>query len=133
MELKSEVAEIVRHWLRRADNHMVAARILAQANDIRACDAACYHVHEAIAKYIHALLTMHGTHAARTHDLEYLFYTLPPEHQHLLDCSGLAFLSTYGIERYWDPDLDQVASALDIGTRFQERVHQVAEPASVIR
>lgn len=106
--------EIVHWFVQRGDRHLYAADVLVTHDGEEAADAACYHAEEAVDKYLKALLTLHGIAAPRTHDLNYIHNLIPREHRLDITTSDLIFLSTYGIERWWDPDHEQARKALAV-------------------
>ena len=110
--MKPEVAELVHHWTWRGDRHITAASALQECGRRGVWDAVCYHSHEAVAMYLKALHTLNGIAAPRTHDMEYLNRMLPECSRLDVDASELALLSTYGIERWWEPDVEQAQCAL---------------------
>jgi HEPN domain-containing protein len=114
MSPKPEVAEIVVRWLDRADAHIAAARVLVRSAEADTHDAACYHAHEAAATLIKAILTGHGIVAPRIHDLEFLHRLIPEPSRFDADPAALAWLSAYGIERWWEPDGVQARQALEL-------------------
>ena len=114
MSVSLEVRDIFRRWIARADGHLEAARVLVREGGPATFDAACYHCHEAVATLFKAALTLHGVVMPRVHDLEYLHRLLPEEHRFAASASDLSWLSTYGIERWWEPDAAQARRALDV-------------------
>ena len=121
MNVRPEVQEVVRWFVRRGDRHLDAAVSLAQSDGNSVADAACYHCIEAADKYLKALLTLNGIAAPRTHDLNYIHNLLPEAARLPIDGSDLIYLSTYGIERWWDPDHDQAVRALRIAQLVREQ------------
>jgi quinol monooxygenase YgiN len=76
---------------------------------------------------IKAILTLHGIVMPRVHDLEFLYRLLPAAHRFSAAASDLAWLSTYGIERWWDPDAAQASRALDVATEIRAAAAAVLE------
>jgi HEPN domain-containing protein len=120
MKAKPEVQEVYDRWMQRAHGHINAARVLVRAAEPATEDAACYHAHEAVATVVKAALTLHGIVAPRIHDLEHLHRMIPEKSRFPADPADLSWLSTYGIERWWEPDVAQAARALDIAETFFE-------------
>jgi HEPN domain-containing protein len=131
MNVRPEVREIVQWFVRRGDRHLDAAGILIAADGKNVADAACYHCIEAVDKYVKALLTLHDIAAPRTHDLNYIHNLLPEASRIEVDGGDLIYLSTYGIERWWDPDHDQAVRALDIARDVREQTGTKLEKASI--
>jgi HEPN domain-containing protein len=123
--------ELVHHWTKRADNHLVSGTALMECGRDGVWDAACYHAHEAVAIYLKALHTLCDIPAPRTHDLEYLNRILPESRRLQLNPEKLACLSTYGIERWWEPDLQQARHALDFASRARDELCRVLQQAGV--
>ena len=122
MSARPEVDEIVRWFVRRGDGHLRAAKVLMQAETDNIADAACYHCIESVDKYLKALLTLNGIAAPRTHDLNYIHNLLPQDSKLPVDNSDLIYLSTYGIERWWDPDHEQATRALAIAHDVRDQI-----------
>jgi HEPN domain-containing protein len=121
-QVRPEVIEVLQRFVSRGDRHLDAAVVLVRAGSDSVADAACYHCEEAVDKYIKAILTLHNIAAPRTHDLNYIHNLLPPESRLSLSAGDLIYLSTYGIERWWDPDHSQAARALEIALKAQQLV-----------
>lgn len=129
--MKPEVAELVHHWTGRADGHLISATALLECGKDGVWDAVCYHAHEAVAIYLKALQTMNNIPAPRTHDLEYLHRMLPESCRLEVDAGDLACLSTYGIERWWEPDPDQAKRAIHIATAARRSLRAVLLRAGI--
>jgi HEPN domain-containing protein len=133
MNVTIEVQEIFERWMQRANGHIAAARVLVRAAQPLTEDAACYHAHEAVVIVVKAALTMHGIVMPRIHDLEYLHRMIPEESRFPADAAALSWLSTYGIERWWDPDHAQASRALAIAEAFFDTAlswsHRVEPPS----
>jgi HEPN domain-containing protein len=132
MNVRSEVKEIVRWFVRRGDRHLDAAAILVHADGNNVADAACYHCIEATDKYLKALLTLNDIAAPRTHDLNYIHNLLPESSRFDIEGSDLIYLSTYGIERWWDPDQAQAFRALEITRRVREQTGKTLTELSIL-
>jgi HEPN domain-containing protein len=123
--MTAEIAELARHWIRRADHHLVAAAVLVESNETGTEDAACYHAHEAVAICLKALHTISGIAAPRTHDLEFLNRLLPERRRLRVDSGELACLSTFGIERWWEPDAEQARRAVAFATAIRDEAWEI--------
>jgi HEPN domain-containing protein len=132
MNVRPEVQEVVRWFVRRGDRHLDAAVILVNADGNNVADATCYHCIEAVDKYVKALLTLHNISAPRTHDLNYIHNLLPERSRLRIDGSDLIYLSTYGIERWWDPDHAQAVRALEIARQVREQIGKTLNIASIL-
>lgn len=60
MNVPPEVLEIVRHWVRKAEHGLEAARRIMALEEDCPFDTACFHCQQAIEKYVKCLLTMVG-------------------------------------------------------------------------
>ncbi|MBI1896117.1 MAG: HEPN domain-containing protein [Acidobacteria bacterium] len=116
------MSEAVGLWMARAENHLKTAAVLLEVQRPGTEDAACYHAHEAVAMYLKALLTWNGIQAARTHDLEYQHSLLRDGQRLAVAPQDLAYLSTYGIDRLWEPDWTQARRTLEIAESFRREV-----------
>lgn len=132
MNVRPEVHEIVHWFVRRGDRHLDAAAILVRTDGNNVADAACYHCIEAADKYLKALLTLNDIAAPRTHDLNYIHNLLPEASRLPIDGSDLIYLSTYGIERWWDPDHNQAVRALEIARQVRAQTTSKLRDVSIL-
>ena len=130
--MKPEVVELVHHWTRRADHHLVSSTALVECGREEVWDAVCYHAHEAVAIYLKALHTLCEIPAPRTHDLEYLNRVLPEPCRLQLNLETLACLSTYGIERWWEPDAEMARHALDFAQGARGELCRLLREAGLV-
>jgi HEPN domain-containing protein len=128
MTLGPEERDVCKRWFRRAEDHLEAARVLVRWGGDETSDAACYHSHEAVATFIKSALTLHGIVAPRIHDLDYLHRMIPESHRFDADPHDLAWLSVYGIERYWNPDRPQAEEALKIAAAIRDSAWTALAP-----
>lgn len=61
-------AEIVRQWLRKAENDLRNIRNNFAAEEVPT-DTVCFHAQQAIEKLLKSLLVAHGRNVGKTHDL----------------------------------------------------------------
>jgi HEPN domain-containing protein len=113
-------------FLKRAGDHLTAARVLIESGVPGTTDAACYHCVETVGTSIKALLTLRDIRMPRVHDLEWLHRLIPPDLRLDVPPADLAYLSTYGIDRWWEPDLPQAQRAYSIASRFLELATKMA-------
>jgi HEPN domain-containing protein len=116
----SEAEAVAGIFLKRAGDHLTAARVLIESGVPGTTDAACYHCVEVVGTSIKALMTLCDVRMPRVHDLEWLHRKLPLEMRLDVPPADLAYLSTYGIDRWWEPDLRQAQRAYSIAGRFLE-------------
>ena len=128
MSARPEVLEMTRRWIQRADRHLDAAVVLSRCEDLCVYDATCYHAEEAVRTYLTAMLTLYQIMEPRTHDLAHIHDLLPAEARVSIDPRDLAYMSTYGIERYWDPDRAQADRAVAIARDFQQKLKSQLQP-----
>ena len=62
---------IVAQWIEKADNDLIAAKILIEANPL-ILDIACFHCQQAIEKYLKAFLIYNNQEVIFTHNLDFL-------------------------------------------------------------
>jgi HEPN domain-containing protein len=87
-------------WLDRADEDVVAARILAAAAESLA-GLAAYHVQQSAEQLLKGVLVGYGIRPPRSHDLEDLIGRLPPSTPSLIDLDRLRALTIwFGAFRY---------------------------------
>jgi HEPN domain-containing protein len=120
MSAENEAAAVARLFLKRAGDHLTAARVLIESGVDCTSDAACYHCVETVATSIRALLTLCDIRMPRVHDLEWLHRMLPAEFRLEIAPADLAYLSTYGIDRWWEPDCAQAERAYSIASESLE-------------
>ncbi len=126
MSVRPEVAEMIRRWLARGDRGLLAAARLSAAGG--PWDCAGYFCEQAAENYLKALLTYRGVQAPMVHDIGYYHDALPSEHRLSVPRADFDYLSTYGIDPWWEPDGAQIERALAIARAVGEKVRAVLPP-----
>ncbi len=124
MNAPPEVLEILRQWVRKAENDLEAARRIMAVNDGCPWDTVCFHCPQAAEKYLKCLLTFVGVQAPRTHDLSKLLLLLPAEERPAVVPQDLAAMNPYAVEvRYADdwrePLRDDAMRALQLAENIR--------------
>ena len=129
MSVPPEVLEVLRQWVRKAEHVLEASRRIMVIEDRCPYDTACFHCQQAVEKYLKALLTLLGIHAAHTHDLEKLVEDLPPERQGLFPIEVLVALNPYAVEvRYADDWREPGRSEASRALETAEMVRAIIRP-----
>lgn len=115
MSADAETWEIVERWISKALLDVAAGQAVVEQTE--AWTVAAYCAEQAAERALKALLTLHGIHAPRTHDIEHLNALLPAGARVAVSARELAYLSTYGIDPWWEPDREQAERALEIAAR----------------
>jgi HEPN domain-containing protein len=103
MSARPEVVEILRQWVRKAENDIEAANRIMAIEEGCPFDMVCFHCQQAAEKYLKCLLTYLGIQTPRTHDLKALVSLLPVEHLLCLRTEDLVELNPYSVDvRYAD-------------------------------
>jgi HEPN domain-containing protein len=130
MNVRPEVLEVLRQWVRKAEHDLEAVRRILAQQDGCPYDTACFHCQQAVEKYLKALLTLLGIHAARTHDLQKLIGELPPTMQAEFPVAAVIALNPYAVDvRYADdwhePGGSEAATALQTAETIRAEVRRL--------
>jgi HEPN domain-containing protein len=127
MNVRPEVAEVLRLWVRKAEHDLEAAqRIIAVQADCP-FDAVCFHCQQVAEKYLKCLLTSLEIQTPRTHDLQALASLLPPAWRLPVSMERLAEMNPYAVNiRYADdwlePHLQDAQRALALAKEIRAAV-----------
>ncbi|MCS6950284.1 MAG: HEPN domain-containing protein [bacterium] len=97
--MSEEVSELVREWVRKAENDWKIALHDMQSDDPTP-DMVCYHMQQCVEKYLKAYLVLHQIPFRRTHDIAELLEQcigIDAEFATLYDWNADT-LSAYGVE-----------------------------------
>lgn len=120
-------ADIVRQWLRKAENDLRNIRNNLAADEVPT-DTVCFHAQQAIEKLLKGLLVAHGRNIGKTHDLVKLLSDVADLVPELLPLEGrLEEISEYGVaarypDAFCDPTLDESRHAFETATKIEEIV-----------
>ncbi|MFN0104259.1 MAG: HEPN domain-containing protein [Bryobacteraceae bacterium] len=136
MNVRPEVVEILRQWVRKAEHDLEAARRIVAIEEGCPFDTVCFHCRQVAEKYLKCLLTYLGIQAPRTHDLPALAALIPLERCLAVRVEDLAELNPYGVNvRYADdwrePQLNDARRALVLASQVRTAVRELM-PASVV-
>jgi HEPN domain-containing protein len=87
----AEATVVVREWLRKGDEDLTAVRLLMDGHGPVA--TVCFHVQQAVEKYLKAVLVANGIPFGRTHDIQELIELLPAPQRPGLDAQTAAELT----------------------------------------
>jgi HEPN domain-containing protein len=130
MNAPPEVVEVLRQWVRKAENDLEAVRRIMVVEEGCPCDTACFHCQQAIEKYLKALLTLAGVPALHTHDLEKLLALLPLDLQLSVPVTSLVAINPYAVQvRYADdwrePSRSDAIQALALAQQVRTQVRNL--------
>jgi len=115
MSNQSETAKL---WFKKAQNDLKTGRDEFQTDD-PATDTICFHMQQAVEKYLKGFLVYHGLEAEKTHNISRILkqcIDLDSSFSMLAD-TGIDILTPYGtVIRYPDdfyiPEIDETAEAI---------------------
>lgn len=92
---------VVREWVTRAENDLLAATHLLKLARRAPTDVTCFHAQQCAEKYLKALLAYRDIDFPKTHDLDLLARRLPNGLRALFDVNALTALTPHAtISRY---------------------------------
>jgi len=104
---EAELRDLVRDWLRKADLDCdVAARLASEGDRFR--DIVAFHCHQAVEKYVKAILVRNQVEFRKTHDIERLLNILRVVEPSIAD--GLAnakWLTPFGVDIRYPGDFPE--------------------------
>jgi HEPN domain-containing protein len=133
MNVRPEVAEVLRLWVRKAEHDLEAAqRIIAVEADCP-FDTVCFHCQQVAEKYLKCLLTFLEIQTPRTHDLQALAALLPPAWRLPVSMERLVEMNPYAVNvRYADdwlePGLQDAQRALALAKEIRAAVRAFLSP-----
>jgi len=119
--------EMVREWVRKAEDDLRSAQVLLSASP-PVLWAAAFHVQQSVEKFLKALLTFHRTEFEKFHEIDYLLdlaYAFEPQVERFRGTATK--LTDYAVEtRYPFPEQEpteaDVLAAIQIGREVREFV-----------
>lgn len=118
-------ADIVRQWLRKAENDLRNIRNNLAAEEVPT-DTVCFHAQQAIEKLLKALLVANGRNVGKTHDLVKLLSDVADLVPELLPLEEwLEEISEYGVaarypDGFCEPTMNEVHRAFEMATKIEE-------------
>jgi HEPN domain-containing protein len=118
-------ADIVRQWLRKAENDLRNIRNNLAAEEVPT-DTVCFHAQQAIEKLLKALLVANGRNVGKTHDLVKLLSDVADLVPELLPLEEwLEEISEYGVaarypDGFCEPTMDEAHRTFEMATKIEE-------------
>ena len=138
MNARTEVIEILRQWVRKAEHDLEAANRIMAIEEGCPFDMVCFHCQQAAEKYLNCVLTSLGIQTPRTHDLKALFSLVPSELRLSLRLriEHIVELNPYAVDvRYADdwrePQLSDARRALALASDVRAAVRENMPPAAL--
>ena len=136
MSVPPEVGEILRQWIRKAENDLEAARRIMADEAGCPYDTACFHCQPAVEKYLKGLLTLLNIQAPRTHDVQQLAELLPAEKRLAVTAGELGAMNPYAVDvRYADdwraPQRTDALRAMELAERTRAEIRKLL-PSEVL-
>lgn len=120
--------DLVKLWIRKAENDLVAAEHLLTVRPHTPYDTICFHAQQCAEKYLKAFLVFHGIEFGKTHDLEELTGLASEIDESFLELKDESrWLTDYAVEvRYpmlmEEPKEEEARSAIRIAIKIKELV-----------
>lgn len=108
MSKDKAIASIVRQWVLKAENDLIAAKHLLTLQGHWPTDVICYHAQQCIEKYLKALLTWEGISFPKTHDIERIVRLLPECISIPLSDEQQALFSDYAVASRYPGDFEPI-------------------------
>jgi HEPN domain-containing protein len=103
-----ELVAVVRLWLRKAENDLVAATITLRAGREAPADTVCFPAQQCVEKCLKALLVWRGLEPPRTHDVRLLVALLPPPVRPVFTLEEQRNLTRYATVTRYPGDYDPI-------------------------
>ncbi len=137
MSVPPEVLDIVRQWAEKAEHDLRNAEHTLQLQDDCPFDTVCFHAQQCAEKYLKALLTLHGVHFPRAHDLTELHARLADRCQLNFPLDHLKNLNPYAVEMRYpglaEPiDRAEAENAVAMARAVRAAVRSHLHPPSVL-
>jgi HEPN domain-containing protein len=125
MNVRPEVAEVLRQWVRKAEHDLEAAHRIMAVEENCPFDMVCFHCQQVAEKYLKCILTCLGIQAPRTHNLEVLAALISAEFTLPVPLSDLVELNPYAVNiRYADdwrePGIQDAQRALTLARQIRD-------------
>lgn len=111
---QAELADTLRHWIRKAEEDLRACEHLTGAGDEWLCRPASFHAQQCVEKYLKAVLVARGHTVPRTHDLERLLVIIGADGATPAGLPGeeaMAILNRYAVAARYPDDIEPVSAA----------------------
>ena len=109
MPKNDQVYQIVRQWVLKAENDLIAAKHLLTLEGHWPTDIVCFHAQQCIEKYLKAVLTLLGIAFPKTHDIERIVGLLPDHINIPLTEEQQALFSDYAVASRYPGDFSPIA------------------------
>ena len=116
-------AEVVRQWLKKAENDLLNIRNNLDADEVPT-DSVCFHAQQAIEKMFKGLMVAHGRNIGKTHDLVKLLSDVADLVPEMLAFEEqLEEISEYGVgvrypDSFCEPTLAEARNSFEIAARI---------------
>ena len=100
--------QIVRQWVLKAENDLIAARHLLTLEGHWPTDVICFHAQQCVEKYLKAPLTLLGIAFPKTHDIERIISLIPKPSNIPLSDEQQALFSDYAAASHYPGDFDLI-------------------------
>ncbi|MGD0199135.1 MAG: HEPN domain-containing protein [Bryobacteraceae bacterium] len=129
--------ELVRQWVRKAENDLRNAQHTLTLAEDCPYDTVCFHAQQCAEKYLKGLLAWIGVDCPRTHDLRVLFQALSEPATLRLEFGRVLMLNRYSVEaRYpgdWEPiTAEEASEAVEVAQEVRSAIRRVLPAAALI-
>jgi len=123
MNERDELRRNARQWKQKAEEDFAAATTLLKAASPPLHSAICFHVQQAVEKYIKACLVLHRVDFPRTHNIAELINLLPSDCRPQLPVDEQERLSAYAVIARYPGEADLISSdAVEEAVHIARRV-----------
>lgn len=129
---------VLREWLEKADNDLIAARQIQELGKAAPADTVCFHAQQCVEKYLKALLIHLGIPFPKTHDIEVLMMLNPARQRPAMTSSEQRAFTSYAVAtRYPQSALiissREARSALAVARRVRRDARRLLPKAALRR
>lgn len=124
MNERPESLQIVRQWIEKAENDLIAAEHTLTLTPNCPFEIVCFHAQQCAEKYLKALLVARSIDFPKTHDLRLLNQLLPADIQLGLELTRLFVLNRYAIASRYPGDCEPFT---------REEAQQAVDTAKIVK
>lgn len=137
MPAESDVVEVVRDWIQKAENDLVTASHTLRLGKRCPTDTVCFHAQQCVEKYLKAILILSRIDFPRTHDLGVLVLRCPIKSVFEVVPEELDRLTEYATTSRYPGDyelitLTEARRAVSIARRLRKAIRKRL-PRAVLR
>jgi HEPN domain-containing protein len=108
---RERVIEVVREWVGKAENDLMAAAYTLRIGAGCPTDTVCFHAQQCVEKYLKAVLVFHGREFPKVHDVAEILALLPVSARPAMAPAEARKLTVYATVTRYPGDYDPISLA----------------------